>query len=115
MRLPAVLPSVQDGRRELHVLDLPPCCPVSKNPRPGSKLVIRYKPCGLVLEVGALYAYIHQYKGGLRDEAGTLLVRDMEGMVSMIRQHCSEVLGVPVQVKATLLLAPRQEMRVVLS
>ena len=90
MRLPETLPTVEDGRMEAHILDVPPCCPVSKNPRPGSKLIIRYKPAGKVLEVASLYAYLHQYKGGLRDESGNLLVRDMEGMISLIAQHCSE-------------------------
>lgn len=111
MRLPEALPTVTDGRMETHILDVPPCCPVSKNPRPGSKLIIRYKPAGKVLEVGALYAYLHQYKGGLKDESGNLIVRDMEGMISLITQHCSEVLGVPVQVRANLVIAPKQFMR----
>lgn len=96
----------------MHILDLPACCPVSKNPRPGSKLFIRYRPVGNVLEVGSLYAYIHQYRGGLRDEQGTLLIRDMEGMISLIARHCSEALGVPVQVRAKLAIAPKQEMRI---
>lgn len=111
MRLPETLPTVEDGRMEAHILDVPPCCPVSKNPRPGSKLIIRYKPAGKVLEVASLYAYLHQYKGGLRDESGNLLVRDMEGMISLIAQHCSEALGVPVRVRAMLAIAPKQEMR----
>jgi hypothetical protein len=85
---------------------------VSKNPRPGSTITICYQPAGHVLEVGALFAYIHQYKGGLRDEQGELLVRDMEGMIARIAQDCATTLGVPVRVIAQLVIAPKQEMRV---
>jgi hypothetical protein len=112
MRLPETLPTSSDGRLESHVLELPPCCPVSKNPRPGSTLTICYRPCGTVLEVGALYAYIHQYKGGLRDALGAIVVRDMEGMVSLIAQHCADAVGVPVSVCAHLVIAPKQRMYV---
>lgn len=112
MRLPEVLPTAQDGRMEAHIIELPPCCPVSKNPRPGSTLTICYRPVGSVLEVGSLYAYIHQYKGGLRDETGTLVVRDMEGMISLIAAHCAQALRVPVSVCAQLVIAPKQAMYV---
>lgn len=110
MRLPEVLPTVSDGRMEAHIIELPPCCPVSKNPRPGSIIIICYRPQGSVLEVGALYAYIHQYKGGLKDETGTLIIRDMEGMVGLIAEHCAQVVGVPVSVCAQLVIAPKQAM-----
>lgn len=111
MRMPAVLSSVVDGRWQTHLIELPVCCPVSKNPRSGSVLLIRYQPNGLVLEVGALYAYLYQYKGGLRDDQGNILVRDMEGMISLIAEHCSQALGVPVHVRATLMIAPKQVMK----
>ncbi len=110
MRSPETLPTVSDGRLEVHVLELPPCCPVSKNPRPGSTIMICYRPSGIVLEVGALYAYIHQYQGGLRDEAGTIIIRDMEGMVALIAQQCADAVGVAVSVSADLVIAPKQRM-----
>ena len=110
MRLPEALPTISDGRLEVHIMELPPCCPVSKNPRSGSMLTICYRPREKVLEVGALYAYIHQYKGGLRDVTGAIIIRDMEGMVSRIAQDCSQVLGVPVSVSAYLVIAPKQHM-----
>lgn len=112
MRLPEVLPTVRDGRRETHMLDVPPCCPVSKNPRPGSQLMIVYSPQGAVLEVGALYAYLHQYRGGLRNEQGDILVRDMEGLISRVAQDCANAVGVPVSVCADLIIAPKQRMLV---
>lgn len=113
MRLPDALPTLNDGRREVHILELPPCCPVSKNPRPGSTLLICYKPQESVLEVGALYAYIHQYRGGLRDATGAIIIRDMEGMISRIAQDCANAVGVPVSVCADLVIAPKQRMYLV--
>jgi hypothetical protein len=98
--------------RERHTMALSPCCPVSKNPRPGSFVAISYPNKGNVLDVGPLYAYIHQFVGGLHDEQGELIVRDMEGMIARIAQDCAQVLGVPVRVIAQLVIAPKQEMMV---
>lgn len=103
------IPNATNGTLiESHTLDIPACCPVSKNPRPGSLLTISYNPCGCSLEVGSLFAYIHSFRGGLRDDQGELLVRDMEGMVMRIAQDCERVLGVPVEVKAELCIVPKQ-------
>lgn len=113
MRLPETLPTGTDGRRETHILELPPCCPVSKNPRPGSTIMIVYYPNGVVLEVGALYAYIHQFRGGLKDDTGEIVIRDMEGMVSRIAQDCADAVGVAVNVCADLVIAPKQRMYLV--
>lgn len=95
---------------ETHTLALPSCCPVSKNPRPGSTIAITYKPDGCSLEIASLFALIHRFRGGLHDAEGTLLVRDMEGMIDYIAKACAQVLGVEVTVKAHLLLLPKQEM-----
>lgn len=97
--------------REQHTLEIPPCCPVSKNPRPGSTITISYVPCGHSLEIASLYAYIHSFVGGLCDEAGTLIVRDMEGMLLAIAQQCAQALRQEVTVEAELQLLPRQIMR----
>jgi NADPH-dependent 7-cyano-7-deazaguanine reductase QueF len=97
---------------ESHILDIPPCCPVSKNPRPGSQIAITYKPMGCSLEIASLIAYIHSFRGGLYDASGQLVVRDMEGMIQRIAQECSAVLGVAVEVEANLQLVPRQQMKV---
>src|SRR5690349_10975122 len=96
---------------ERHELELSPCCPVSKNPRPGSRLIISYRPCGYSLEIASLYAYIHQFRGGLYNDNGCLIVRDMEGMLLCIAADCAQMLGVSVRVYALLNLAPRQTMR----
>lgn len=97
---------------EAHILSLPfGLCPVSKNPRPESTIKIVYRPQRFVLEIGRLYAYLHQYQGGLRDEAGNLIVRSMEGMIDRVALDCAQTLGVPVRVYADLVLAPRETMR----
>jgi NADPH-dependent 7-cyano-7-deazaguanine reductase QueF len=110
---PKVLPVTFSGvvLQECHTLALPPCCPISKNPRDGSTISISYEPVNSVLEVASLFAYIHQFVGGLRDEAGELVIRDMEGMIVRIAQDCSQVLGVPVEVQTNLVVLPKQEMK----
>jgi hypothetical protein len=110
------VPNATDGTiTEMHTLDIPSCCPVSKNPRPGSKLVIRYRPDGRSLEIASLYAYLHSFRGGLCDESGQLIVRDMEGMILKIADECRSVLGVNVDVVAELVVMPRQEMTLIVS
>ncbi len=98
---------------ETHTLEIPPCCPVSKNPRPGSTITISYRPFGCSLEIASLFAFIHSFRGGFYDEQGQLLVRDMEGMILRIAEECALVLGVEVEVIADLQLVPRQQMRIV--
>jgi hypothetical protein len=94
-----------------HVLELPPCCPVSKNPRPGSVITISYSPCGRSLDIISLTGYIHTFIGGKRDEQGELVVRDMEGMLMAIARHCAQTLGQAVTLEADLQLVPRQRMK----
>lgn len=103
-------PNTTNGQQvEQHTLDIPPCCPVSKNPRLGSTITIRYRPNGASLEVASLVAYLHSYQDGLYDASGQLVVRDMEGMLLNIAQDCANVLGVPVRVSAQLVIVPRQK------
>jgi NADPH-dependent 7-cyano-7-deazaguanine reductase QueF len=89
-----------------NILDLPSACPVSRNPQPGSRITIRYRPRSLVLEVAALREYIDSYVGG-RGE-----VRSMEAMIQQIAVDCAVSVGVAVTVVAELLIAPEQRMRV---
>jgi NADPH-dependent 7-cyano-7-deazaguanine reductase QueF len=96
---------------ETHTLPIPPCCPVSKNPRPGSTITISYTPIGKSLEIASLFAYIHVFRGGLYDEHGQLVIRDMEGMIQRIADDCASLLGVDVEVIADLHLLPRQHMK----
>jgi NADPH-dependent 7-cyano-7-deazaguanine reductase QueF len=90
---------------ERHEFDLPQCCPVTKNPQPGSFLQISYHPNKNLLEVDSLASYITEYIGGRMD------VRSMEGMVQNIAQDCANASGVKTKVTASLILVPRQRMR----
>lgn len=98
---------------EAHTFDLPQCCPVSKNPFPGSKITIAYRAKEMVLDVTPLYAYIHSFVGGLHNDEGELVVRDMEGMLLRIAQDCAQVVGVPVRVTAQLAILPKQHVNVI--
>jgi hypothetical protein len=84
------------------------CCPVSRNPKPGSVLSIQYRSGKRTLEVYSLHRYIQSFVGGHPD--GT---RNMETMIQKVAQDCADALGVPVRVSAELILAPQQRMRVV--
>lgn len=88
--------------RETHTLSLMPCCPVSGNPWPGSKVEICYVAEKLILEVISLRAYIDSYKGGRGD------VRSMEGMIQAIAQDAANAVQSHVTVKADLLISPEQ-------
>jgi hypothetical protein len=91
-----------------NTLEIPRCCPVSRNPQPGSRLTIRYRSRGCVLEVYALKEYISGYVGGHSD--GT---RNMEAMIQKIAQECANALRSSVRVCADLILLPYQTMRLV--
>ena len=112
MRKLEAVPNATNGSMlEQHILDIPVCCPVSKNPRSGSTITISYYPAGQSLEVASLIAFIHTFKGGLYDDAGQLIVRDMEGMIQHIAQECARVLAIPVTIEADLQILPRQRMK----
>jgi hypothetical protein len=115
MRELITLPNNTSGQRLFmqHEVDIPPCCPVSRNPRPGSTLTIVYRANVQVLEVASLYAYIHQFVGGLRDGSDALLVRDLEGMLLRVAQDCAQALDVPVRVYARWNVAPKQLVSVI--
>lgn len=73
-------------------------------------MLICYRPAGFVVDVLSLPAYIRGFIGGLRDEYGNLLIRDMEAMIDRIAVDCANAVGVVVNVCAQLILSPRQEM-----
>lgn len=99
-------------QRERHILEVPRCCPVSKNPLPGSTITISYIPKGIVLEVASLKGYIHRFVGGLRDADNNVTVRSMEDLVVRVAKDASRILGVKVIVYAKLLIAPEQKMQI---
>jgi 7-cyano-7-deazaguanine reductase len=91
-----------------HILLLPPCCPVSHNPKAGSQIRICYRPKDKTLEVYSLHAYVQEFVDGHAD--GT---RNMEAMIQKIAFDCANVLGVAVTVYANLVLDPEQQMNLV--
>lgn len=87
---------------QCQLVELPQMCPVSGNPQAGSYVAIRYTDAGLFLEVYSLQRYLLNYVGGwLR--AG-VVIRDMEQTVDTIAKDCAVALGVPVRVRARLIL-----------
>lgn len=90
--------------KETHRLELKPCCPISGNPLAGSVIEIEYRVGELVLEVAALRAYVDSYQGGRGD------VRSMEGMCQQITQDCANAVQTSVWTRATLNIAPEQQM-----
>lgn len=90
-----------------HAVELPAaCCPVSKNPREGSTLTLRYVPSFYVLEVYSLRSLLRQFVGGYPgSECGTYPPeRNMEGMVQLLAQMAADALCVPIRYRAVLIL-----------
>lgn len=54
---------------------------------------------------------IMTFIGGKYNASGQLEIRDMEGMLMTIAQHCAEMLGQKVMLEADLQLLPRQRMK----
>lgn len=95
-----------------HEAALPVCCPISKNPRPGSIVRIGYAPkAGIVLPVEDLAAMVAEYVGGFRS------IRAMEEMIQDIARRCADIVKTTVFADADLIIAPpfggeMQKMRV---
>lgn len=99
--MPNLRPDVAAGA-QTHTVALPQMCPVSGNPQPGSYIAVRYTPAGRYLEVYSLEMYLRRFVGGwLRDGA---YIRDMEQTIATIAADCAAALGVPVTVRARLVL-----------
>lgn len=91
---------------ESHSLDLPVCCPISHNPRPGSRITISYIPGDSFIEVASLKRYIDSYIGGKGE------IRSMEGMLQQIAQDCSNAIKATVKIVAELVILPNQQVRI---
>jgi hypothetical protein len=83
-----------------HTVDIPTCCPVSGNPRPGSTIRVSYLAYGVVMPVEDLVDMMAEYVGG----RGT--IRGMEEMIQEIAQRCAKETGVKVHARADLILTP---------
>ncbi len=95
---------------QVHRVEIPPCCCVSRNPMPGSYLYIGYLPESKSLEVAALFANIHSYREGLHDKDGQLVLRNMEDMIASVAQEAAQCLEQLVCVIALLEIVPKQQM-----
>lgn len=87
-----------------HVVDLPPCCPVSSNPRAGSTLSVSYIPAGWCLEVYSLAQVVGRFRGGWRGTERYPPERNMEGMIRTLAQMAADALELRVRVRADLVL-----------
>ena len=90
----------------VHILDLPPCCPVTDNPQPGSKVRIAYQANEFFLEVVSLRAYVDSFRGGRG------AVRSMEAMIQQIAKDCANCVNKFTVVTASLIIDPGQAMDV---
>lgn len=97
--MPNLTPEIESGV-QTHVLPLPAMCPVSGNPREGSYVAIRYTPVDRYLEVYSLEKYIQRFVGGWLSRG----IRDMEQVIATIAGDCAQAVGVPVKVRARLIL-----------
>lgn len=89
-----------------HTLTLPPCCPISGNPQPGSYVLIGYYARGAFLEVYSLRKYIESFIGG-REQ-----IRDMEGMIQTLATDCAAAIDAPVLCWADIVLQRGDRMTV---
>ncbi len=94
---------------QTHTVALPPCCPVSDNPREGSTLEVRYRSCGEVLEVYSLRQVVERFRGGWRGTDRYPAERNMEGMIGTLAQMCADALGRYVRVHASVVLDAGRE------
>ena len=86
------------------VVPLPPCCPVSGNPREGSTLTLAYLPEGWCIEVYSLQQVLRRFVGGWRGTERYPAERNMEGMVALLAQMAADALQRRVRFRAELVL-----------
>lgn len=83
-----------------HLVPIPECCPVSKNPKPGSTIRVSYLPKNIVVPVEALEERVRGYVGGFES------IRGMEEMIQDISRWCADETGVAVRAVANLVIQP---------
>ncbi|HYF06161.1 MAG TPA: hypothetical protein VD970_00960 [Acetobacteraceae bacterium] len=108
-RLHPLLGPLVASQRESLKIDLPPCCPVSGNPQPGSVLTLDYEPAAEVLESYSVSPVVRQFIGGFRGRGRYAPVRDLEGMLRTLVQMAADALEVPVLGTADLVLDTGQK------
>lgn len=85
-----------------HEIDIPSCCPVSRNPYAGSRMKLMYRSAGIVLPVEDLRDMVAEYVGGHRARD----VRNMEEMIQDLAKRAAEIVKVPVIARADLVVVP---------
>lgn len=85
-----------------HAVELPSCCPVSRNPLPGSELSLSYHPLEAVLPVEMLRDMIASYVGGNRERG----IFGMESMIQDLAIRSAAIVGVPVRAIGRLVIEP---------
>jgi NADPH-dependent 7-cyano-7-deazaguanine reductase QueF len=89
---------------ETHTIELPPCCPISGNPQPGSTLTLSYRPAGWCIEVYSLRQLVDRFRGGWKGTDRYPAERNMEGMIALVAQMAADALNVRVRGRAALVL-----------
>lgn len=85
-------------------VDIPPCCPISKNPKEGSCVTLRYRPAGSALEVYSLRRLVRMFVGGFPGHGPYPPERNMEPMIGLLAKIAADHLGCPVHYRADLVL-----------
>jgi hypothetical protein len=86
-----------------HEIDVPACCPISRNPFCGSRMAVTYRPSrGVVLPVETLRDMVAEYAGGHAARG----VRGMEEMIQDIAARTAHIVGTMVRVRADLIIVP---------
>jgi len=84
-------PKISKISKQVHEVTVPPLCPKTANPIPGSTLTISYVPDEKLLEVYSLNEYIASFVGSNE-------VRDLELLTQIVARDCHGILGVNVVV-----------------
>ena len=84
-------------------------CPISGEPQPASTITISYDAGTCLLETKATRTYLASFAGENRYG-----VRDLEEAAQLVAQHCADLLGIQVQVRAYYLLQ-LEEMEVIVT
>lgn len=87
-----------------HEVLLPSCCPVSGNPKEGSRFRVSYIPAAQCLEVYSLKHVVADFQGGWKGRGRYPAERNMEGMIRTLAQMCADALDTKVRAEAILVL-----------
>jgi hypothetical protein len=87
-----------------HVVDIPPCCPITGNPLRGSTLRVSYRANDRAFPIEDLEDMIREYVGGHKIRS----IQGMEEMIQNLAVRACVATGVKVRARADLLIIPPQ-------